>query len=504
MPKKRQTDLEDLLTSLNKSEKRYVRLYLDRKSEGRESLWWDYFNKLSQGQQSELETNNQAERKAQTQARNQLKEYLLDALREYYEPSIPEHKILRYIADIQVLIKKEQFDLASTLLQAAWQLSERLSWSWYWPKLAQLDLYLVRRSSRIERIDERVREVEEALPGKMEETQEAFRMNALATRIFAWIRRGSRYEVEHDAAELEKIASDPLLQKTPIPGRLEANMRYHELWGIIEFNRRNYPQSLHHRIQLVEIFSNDQRRIAEDPMRYIVMLNNLIVSAIRLDDYEVMSHWLSLLRDFPQRYKLRNKENIAANVFAKSYSIEIYYLLGRSQHELIQPIISEIESGLKRYGKRLNIAHHIDFAYLISRAHFEAGRLDDCLDSLYPVINHWKIEQRTDIQVLGRVLALITHYELGNYRLLEATILNFRRFAKQAKHRNRVSQKLLRLLGRINYENQKRNVRPQLELFRRELDEINLSAREKLFVKETGIQAWLELYLETKDQRRAS
>ena len=502
------SDTPELLSSLSRSEKRYVRMHLERLAERRQPAWLELFDQLSADPPPPTDQLLErcpsiADTKALSNAKASLRDRVLDALRDYYADAFPENQLLRRIADIEILIRKERFQLADKLLRSTWKITKRMGWSWYWPKLAQLSAYLARNATKIEDIFDEVTAIESEIDYKMAEAEEALRLNLLATRLFGWLRRRGGYAVEEQNRELQAISEDPLLQIPPPDDHLESLMRYHEIWGTIEFHQRHYGRSLEHRQRLVEIFSADPRRISEEPRRFIALMNNLIISAMRLDDYEEVSRWISRLRNFPDQYKLRNRENVEAHVFSKTYSIELYYLLSRKMYSELQDVIRGMRPGLKKFESRLTLVNKIDFSYLLARTAFEREDYNLCLDELRPLLYDYDTGWRTDIHVFGRILNLLTHYELGNYRVVESGITSFRRFIKQVGHRDKLTQSLMRLLSKINFQDDRKVVQSAISRFQTDLEKQGLEGRQRVFLTETGLDAWMKRRLAVHRHRRA-
>ncbi|MFT7589430.1 MAG: hypothetical protein ACI959_001648 [Limisphaerales bacterium] len=503
----------ELIRSLNRSEQRYVRLTLVHRPENREPAWLDLFDylvkHLGKTQTHPEPTKiiaalpSMGSKKKLSHTSGLLRAQVLNALRDYYASSIPENQLLRKIEDIGILLRKGQFELADQILKSAWKEAEELSWNPYWHKLAQFESFLARTRAGFEELHLSLNALEIANSAKSELLSDTLELNILANKMHSWIARDSG-GAEEGTGELIALSAHRLLQEFPQSeslktgalklGSLEGQMRYHEIRGTIAFHQNDFALSVKERSALVKLFSDHEQRITREPIRYIVMLNNLIISAMRMDNYEEVQKWLNTMRRFPENYKLTNKENIAATAFSNSYSNEIYYLLNRKRYDRLQVIIPEIRKGLDRFSNRLSNEYIIDFDYQISRAWFEMEQYNNCLSSLQPILNDWPVGFRTAQQVHGQILNFLTHFQLGNFRVLETALLRFRRFSNQAKHKSKITNALLKCLKKINYLPESEKVRLYIGNFRQNIEEDMLNSNDELFLLESGITAWLSTW----------
>lgn len=472
-----------------------MRLSLENRPENRERNWLQLFDLLCK--QSTLNTAQEAldlspsfrTKKNLTQQASILRDHVLAALRDYYAATMPENKLLRKIEDLQILLRKGQYQLADKILSAAWKEAKTLSWNPYWYKLAQIEAFLLRLKYSGDQLNESLNQLEQRTALEQDRLSNTVRYNLMATNMYARITAGA--QSPEAAAALAQLTSNPLLTDFPETGSMESQMRYHEIRGTIAFHQQRFKDSVEERRALVELFSAEPRRIAREPIRYIVMLNNLIISAMSVDDYEEVRIWLTRMRALPDTHKITNRENIALTAFSNSYSNEIYYLLNRVQYERVQEIIPEITKGLQRFKGKLPSEYVIDFDYQLARAFFELKDFGRCLDYVTPVISNWPVSFRTSQQLQGRILYMLAQLELANYRLLESSLLNFRRFAAQAKVKNKVITLLLRTLKKINYQPDPAVKRPLIGNLRADLEDLADSGGHKLFMLECGITAWL-------------
>lgn len=486
MPKAIAQELQELLAGLSRSEKRYVRLELERSGDTRRPNWLRLFDRLT----GESPTPpGPAERRS---ARD-LRDRVLQALVAYYRANNPEHQLLDCLMEVDVLLRKEAHGLARNRMDAAWKLAGRMAWNPYWARMVQLDTQLTRRHARLPELQARVDGFERELHMAFGRQERALGLHLIANRMAGWLLAGGRYDVPADRDALEAMAAHPFLAAEPV-GNEEALIRYHEIWGTIAFHRRQYPQSHRHRQRVDAMVRADPDRIRNAPHSYIAVLNNLVISAMRVGDTRAIEDGLARMRDFPERYRVASREDLDATVFSRSYSIELYHLLDVGDRARLERAVRSVEEGLDGFGTRLPPFARLDFRYLLARSRFTLGDDARAQEHLDRILQKGRQGWRRDLQVLARILNLLLRFEDGEYRLLDSALTAFPRYAAQARFRSRSARLLLRALRTLNHQEDRTTRVRTLEKLVERLDGARLPERERVQWVECGAEAWLRRY----------
>ena len=482
--------LQAFLQDLSRSEKRYIRLWLAQHKDPGKGAWEDRFDALCHGSATTtlFGTGRRANRVVEV-----LRDHIMEAMTAYYRASAPEHRLLQYLAEVDMLLQKEAYAMAQQRLQSAWRLAEGLPWNPYWSRMTQLDAFLARRTLHPKALTARLDALEEALPRQLAVQEKALTLNLLASRLAVWLQRGRRYHVADDRALLDALAANPCL--TPHPqDNMECRQRQEEINGAIAFQKADYQKAFFHREALEKMYASHPHRIREAPQRYISILNNWLISAVRLQDDQAIQEGLLRMRGFPARYRLANRENLQAAVFGRSYSIEVFHVLTTLDQVRLEGIIPEIREGLTTYGNRLQPVQRLDFRFLLARSCFTLGRDEEALDELKRVFQPGRESLRHDLQILARILNLLVHFELGNYQWLSTALDGFSRYATKNKHRNTLTKELVSLLRRINHAGKKREREQLVQVALREWPRDKVSSRDRLQWTESGAAAWAQRY----------
>ncbi len=85
------------------------------------------------------------------------------------------------------------------------------------------------------------------------------------------------------------------------------------------------------------------------------------------------------------------------------------------------------------------------FYYKIACLYFGSGDNEKSIEYLNRIIN-WKVDLRTDFNVMPVLLHLIAHYELGNYDILEYLIKSVYRFMSKMENLSVVEKEIFSFL----------------------------------------------------------
>jgi hypothetical protein len=474
--------LQRLVERLSRSEKRYVQLLLkqERKADAR---LLQLFEHMANGR-------NSIDATLDPRQIRKLRDLVLPALAAYYHASSPEHRLMQAIMEIDVLLRKEANGLARQRMDQAWRLAKNMAWNPYWARMAQQDALISRRGARLKDLSAKNRELEHKLPFFIREQKQTMELILMANRLIAWLLGGGRYNDPTDRKALDALEAHPHLQEEP-DSSLEALLRYHEIKGTIAFHQGRYKDALAHRSLVVDHYSGDVDRIRSAPHGYIAVLNNYIITAMRLEDREAMLQGLERMRRFPKAEKVPNHEDLKLPVFSRSFSIEQYYWLQVRDFKALRRSTQALESELQALAPRMPVFMQLDFCFLLARTYFAFGEDEKALDHLESIVQAPNLDWRLDLQILARILHLILRFELGHHRLLESALVAFPRYAKRSRHRSAGTRQVLYLLRKLNYATGRKE---RSKAMQSRLKDMVLSPREATQWNDCGADEWTRRY----------
>ena len=150
----------------------------------------------------------------------------------------------------------------------------------------------------------------------------------------------------------------------------------------------------------------------------------------------------------------------------------------------------QINQQLKEYEIYLDKHRVLVFYYKIASLYFGAGDYEQTVEYLNKIIN-WKTDLRTDLQCYARLLHLIAHYELDNFKLIEYLIRSVYRFMAKMNNLSRVEEEILNFLKRSFYLPPKQ-LTPAFEELLTKLKQLEQNRFETRAFVYLDIISWLE------------
>jgi hypothetical protein len=139
------------------------------------------------------------------------------------------------------------------------------------------------------------------------------------------------------------------------------------------------------------------------------------------------------------------------------------------------------------------------FNYKIATLYFGNGDYDTCIDYLQRIING-SMDLRIDLQCYARLLHLMTHYEMGNYDIMESLIKSVYRFMAKMQTLTVVEEEMFRFL-RNSFDVSPRKLKPELEKFLHKIKHLEGNRFEVRSFAYLDIISWVEAKVYEKSMR---
>jgi hypothetical protein len=108
-------------------------------------------------------------------------------------------------------------------------------------------------------------------------------------------------------------------------------------------------------------------------------------------------------------------------------------------------IVPQIEEKLNEYSIFVDQHRILVFNYKIASLHFGSGNYEKAIDYLHRII-HGPMDMRIDLQCYSRLMHLLSHYELGNYEILDSLSKSVHRFMEKMKNLTTVEEAVFKFL----------------------------------------------------------
>lgn len=416
MPKKKSSELYDLVASLSKNEAGYFKKFSARHSPRGKLDYITLFNALA-GQKSH-DDEALAERfkfKNYSRLKNYLYHTVLQALHSYHIHSNSNAQLRKYLSDIELLYGKALYRQCKKLIKKARAIAIRyekfnvlidlIGWE---VKILQanIELGMLQKNS-----GKFLAESREAF----EKMQNITEFSILYSQVYSLIRTLGPANTSSAKEPYAQIMANRLMKNEKEIRSDYARMLFYHISSVCSFACHLPDREHAFTKQLVNHIENVPVLFEEEKERYLIGLNNYISSSIRTRRYREAGLYISKIRSLSLSLKKQaGANNLAHRVFARTYILELFlYNISGDQAKALN-VISDNEVQLKKLQKKINIANIAELYYRIAYTFFIDGQFKRSLAWLNKMLTDKKLDSIHQFNSYGLILNIAIHIELNN------------------------------------------------------------------------------------------
>lgn len=494
MMSNRYTDpLFQLISSLEKSEKRNFKLYIKRSSHN-ENLkiieLFDAMDKLNEYDEALLLKKLPSIRKPQlSNIKVHLYRQLLASLRLLKSADSIDLQLNEQFDYAHILYKKGLFAQSLKILD---RVKETASVNQKFNFLIQVisfekriqTLYITRSMEcRAQQLSEESLEVSSRI-------DMVTRLSNLAMRLFSWFILNGHARNEKDEKDLIEFMKNNVPADAFMQTGFYEKLYLYQSYTWYAFIRRDFLMYYRYSQKWIDIFEQQPLMIRVETGHYIKGLHNLLNAHYDLRNYPKFDSTLLQFETFAKTDRVQEHENfrIHAFIYIVSAKMNRHMMLGTFSKGILE--VPAILEKLDEYALFLDEHRILVINYKIATLYFGSGDYSTCIDYLHKIIND-KVEIRNDLQCYARLLHMMAHYELGNFDLMESLTKSVSRFMAKKENLTEVEEELFRFLRSSLYlsGNKLKNLQ---ENFLQKLQQLARSRFETRAFAYFDIISWIE------------
>jgi len=493
MPNRSTDALFQLIHSLQKSEKRNFKLYVQRNSSNNDLKvvqLFDAIDKMATYDESQLISKTSSIKKQQ----------LPNVKAHLYKQILASLRLLESNNNIDIQLH-EQLDFATVLynkglyhqsLKILDKIKETATLNNQFHFVAEV--LIIEKKIETLHITRSMQDRADALTSQVEETNLALerqnKLSNLALQLYSWYIKNGLARNKDDEKEIEEYFQSHLTADIKTPQGFYEKLYYSQSYCWYAFIREDFLMYYRHTRKWVDLFTDQPFMMKIETGNYIKGLHNLLNAHFTIRNFKGFETTLHLLEDFSESDIVKFNDNNRIQVFVYLYISRInqHFLEGTFKEGL--EIVPDIIRQLDEYELFLDKHRTLIFYYKIASLYFGAGDYGTSIDYLNKIIN-WKVSLRNDLQCYARLLHLIAHYELGNFQLLEYLIKSVYRFMANMQNMSRVEEEMFRFLRNTFYLSAK-ELKPEFEKLLNKIKKLETSKFETRAFAYLDIISWLE------------
>lgn len=496
-------DLFQLISSLNQSEKRYIKLvakaFTSKGTENQLALF-NAFDKQKIYNEDKIraEFKDRIPAKNFHVSKNRLYNLILKGLYLYHLKNSEQEKINQLIYQAKLLQKKGLFKQADALNDKAIQLASKAE---KFPQI--LGAYSNRANSIMKQRN--LSKIKQYLDKNLEEeqvllqnykTEITYQFLQLKTLFMTHKHQSMRSEA--DVLQLKKLKEHPLLTNFELAKSKNAKDMFWFLNGFICRYEGNFAKASEYWeefvLEIEALPSIPKSRIEE----YISNLNNLMFLQLEALHFAKAGVSCQKLIDLLVHPHVKNNDHLAINVkeriiefkldfYLRSYQYKKaldYYQVNRHEIEFIYPKVDDF--------RRLVIDYTNTLIFL---SNHQAKEANNCLVAVF---SNKVLKQHQYIYSGAMIVNLLTHFELGNYQLLESLLLNTYRMMYKRKLLYSSEKIILKYLKKYLRIQNNHQIMQSFQTLKQELQAIRSKKFEQNFLPNFDLVVWIESKIKEK------
>ncbi len=305
-----------------------------------------------------------------------------------------------------------------------------------------------------------------------------------------WRRRNILRE-EEDIANLDLLMDDPMLNDESLALSKTALIRLNSTWYFYHSLTGDKDKAFLFARKVMETYGNPSSVPSFYLGSYLGAVNNYCNACYYGKKYPAFLEGLERLKSFPSK-----QGQFPMRVFERAARFELLYLIKMGEFERGLEVLPEVLQGLKKHAKQMARESRIVMYINIGHIYFAAGHHDEAIDWLNRLIDESQDEFRIDLQILARILILMSYYESGQDRLLESVLRSTYRFMYNRQKLHQFEAVVLKYLKKLHYSIDRQH---QIELFtalKEELLEVMKNSAEAGIMEYFDFISWLTSKIE--------
>lgn len=439
-----------LIKSLSKAEKRYFRLFAantksDKQKNNNYLLLFDAIDKqaIYDEQAIKKRFTGQAFVKQLHVTKNYLSQLILKSLRNFHSKLSKETELRDLLRDVEILFHKELYSQCRDLLNKAHHLATRYE---YLTILLDINrwkrrVYLATSAS----INSRP-----SLNELLKENNTHLQKLTHQQHYWDWTINLFDYLKSVNDNQEAFLETEWFKDSTKADTIQAKKLYHHVLMGYYIMAERNYDKAIETIDNLITLLEAHPKHIAEDISSYLTALNNKAGLLLELRLYEQIPPLFQTIRNASQKYKIKEVTSANLKVQLHTYNLELELYRDTRAHQTGIALISEIETFLQKFPKKIPDDYLLCFYYQFAYLHFKQQQYSTALQWLNKILKTKFDTPRQDLESYARFLHLIIHFEQGNIIVLRYAVESCRRFLKKnASKLNTFEKVLLRFFSKI-------------------------------------------------------
>lgn len=500
MPNRNTDALFQLIKSLEKSEKRNLKLFVKRNS-GTDSLKsirvFDALDKMQEYDEKLLLKKVPSVTKQQlSNTKALLHKQILGSLRVLKDFKNIDIQLREMLDHARILYNKGLYMQVLRVLDKLKEVARHYNQCTYLQQALYFEkkieaLYITR--SLQNRADELAAEANEVNEILLLTNQ----LSNLNLQLYGWYIQQGHARNHQDLQNVKKFFEENLPPKPEQIQNFYSKAYLFQSYAWYSFIKLDFLKYYRYCQKWVDLFEQNPHMIETETAMFIKGMHNLMSAHFDLMNHDKLAECIKKFKKFAQTDLVQHNDNnrIVTYVYLYTAVLNLHFLEGTFTKGL--KMVPFLEKMLIEYGRYLDRHRVMVFYYKIACLYFGSGNNAKAIEYLNRII-HQKDDLRIDLQCYSRLLHLIAHYELGNYDLMEYLVKSVYRYMAKMENISKVEREMLVFL-RNAFRFDARTIKPEFERLLTRLKKHQYNRLESRAFAYLDVISWLEAKIYDKN-----
>ncbi|MBZ0203783.1 MAG: hypothetical protein K8I03_12265 [Ignavibacteria bacterium] len=442
---KRNSDLFDLIKSMDKNEKRYFRLSSEVLSGSKNYIeLFDAIECQKTYDENAIKSKYKARKfvKQFAYTKNYLYGLIINSMASYRKNSSIDYRLHTMIMQCKILFSKALFGQYFRSIEAAKKLALKYERFGYYLQVLDMEKIIIRKQE-IQTL--KSAQIYEEAISALEKFRNIFDYSKVSSRLMNIYRTSGSRRSEKQEEFLDSILSEPIMKNVDEAKSERGKEVYYRLMGMISDIKTDYKKAVSETEKRLQIVNSTPEPFEDFIINYAGdALYSLFEASMKLNRHSEAEEYLRQIEENASFDKGSHADFRITSLFAR-FSI----LMKKGDYHKAGRLISELESTLKRYENKLLLDTEISILFGIVKCRLLEKKYSAALKAANNLVLHPLLYVRADYESYLRVIILIIHFEMKNYSLLKYLIISSYRFLYKREKLYKLESYILEFIRKL-------------------------------------------------------
>ena len=454
MSNKKSNHLYELIKSLNKTEKRYFKLYSSRHTIGEQNNYnslFDFIIKMETYDEDIIINHFKGEAFLNkfSITKGRLYTHILNALDLYYSANSIDAQLYKTIHSAEILFNKGLYNQSEKILKSAEKLAKKHGKKMLLLEIKSKQKKRIEKESYSELKKDQLTTLfkeEKQLLNEIEKYQLLWHTKSL---LFNELNLRGIIRSEDEINSLKALLKP--ISTIEIKGSsTKVNYQYHHIYSAYYFAINNLQNCYFHILKSKALVEDHPHLFEDTPNTYFSLITNIIYISTKLKKYKESSEFLKILKSIPESKKYVSTTDLDIKYFSSIFSLELFLKIEQSDFNGATLLIPEIIKGYSEFGPQINSIRKAYIDFKIAIVYLSTGKFEDALHWITQILNAEGLDKKQDIYCFAQLINLILHFELKHTRFLPYALNSTKRYLKGRKRFFKFEELFLKIIGKIS------------------------------------------------------